>query len=403
MILEILCAIVLGIFCGIVTGITPGLHINLVATVLLTLSPILLPIFPVFAIAAFIIAMSITHTFTDSIASIYLGAPDSDMVMAILPGHKLLLEGRGFEAVKLATIGGVLCLLVMAIISPLLIFLVPILYEATLEFIGIGLLLICAFMILREQGFEKKSLAFTLFLLTGVLGLFVFAIPSMEQPLFPLLSGLFGVSTLLLGISSKIKIPEQRITSDIAIGNSELGKATAAGVGSGSLLSIFPGLGPAQAAILAGQFYKTMTAPIYLVVVGGINTVGMVMSFITLLTIEKARNGSIVVVSQLLGEFTTELFVMSIGIALVSGGVAALITLWLAKECSTLLNKVNYSAISVGIIMFISCLVLLLEGWIGILVLITATAIGMLPVLLNVGRNHAMGVLLLPVMLYFLL
>src|SRR3989338_2278839 len=185
MILEILVAIVLGIFFGTITGITPGLHINLVATVLLGVSPLLLGIFPVFAIAMFIIAMSITHTFTDAIASIYLGAPDSDMVMAILPGHKLLLEGRGYEAVKLATVGGVLCLVVMVLVSPLLVFLVPRVYEATAGVIGIGILLISAFMIFREGNFEKKLLALILFMLSGVLGLFVFAIPTMEQPLFP--------------------------------------------------------------------------------------------------------------------------------------------------------------------------------------------------------------------------
>ncbi len=403
MILEILVAVVLGIFCGVITGITPGLHINLVATVLLGISPLLLGFFPVFSIAAFIVAISITHTFTDAIASIYLGAPDSDMVMAILPGHKLLLEGRGYEAVKLATIGGVLCLVVMVLVSPLLIFLVPRIYEATVQFIGIGLLCISVFMICREQGLEKKFLALMVFILCGVLGLFTFTLPKVEQPLFPLLSGLFGVSTLLLGLSSKVKIPEQRITEEILVGKGELGKATAAGVASGGLLSIFPGLGPAQAAILAGQFYKSMTAPIYLVVVGGINTVGMVMSLITLLTIEKARNGSIVVVQELLGNFTMGLFVASVGVALVSGGVAALITLWLAKECSSILNKVDYAKVSMGIIVFIACLVLLLEGWMGILVLGVATVVGMLPVLLNVGRNHAMGALLLPVMLYFLL
>src|SRR3989338_8525236 len=346
MILEILVAIVLGIFFGTITGITPGLHINLVATVLLGVSPLLLPFFPPFSIAAFIIAMSITHTFTDSIASIYLGAPDSDMVMAILPGHKMLLEGRGYEAVKLATIGGVLCLGCMALLSPLLIFLVPRIYESTQQFIGVGLLIISAFMVFREKGLEKKFLALMVFVLCGVLGLLTFSLPRVEQPLFPLLSGLFGVSTLLLGLSSKVKIPEQRITHDSIVGKGELGKATAAGVASGGLLSIFPGIGPAQAAILAGQFYKSMSAPIYLVVVGGINTVGMVMSLITLLTIEKARNGSIVVVQELLGNFTTDLFMASVAVALVSGGVAAIITLWLSKECSSILNKVDYANVS---------------------------------------------------------
>ena len=403
MILEILLGVLLGIACGVVTGLTPGLHINLVATVLLGTSPLLLQIFAPFTIAAFIIAMSITHTFTDAIASIFLGAPDSDMVMAILPGHQMLLQGRGYEAVKLATLGGVLCLILMIVLSPLFILIVPKIYDISQPYIGYILIGICAFMVLRESSAHKCMWAFVVFALCGILGLLTFALPSVQQPLFPLLSGLFGVSTLLLGLSSKVKIPTQSITEEVSFKKGELAKASATGVFSGGILSIFPGLGPAQAAILAGQFYKTMTAPIYLVVVGGINTVSMVMSLITLLTIEKARNGSIVVVQELLTSFDMVLFTSSICVALLSGALAAIITLWLAKHCSLLLNKMNYGAVSVGIIMFIVTLALVLEGWEGLFILAVATAMGMVPVLVKVGRNHAMGVLLLPVILYFLL
>jgi putative membrane protein len=325
------------------------------------------------------------------------------MVMAILPGHKLLLEGRGFEAVKLATLGGILCLIGMVALLPILVFFVPKIYAISLPFIGIGLVGISLFMILRETTFDKRFLALLVFSLSGVLGLLTFSFPSLNQPLFPLLSGLFGVSTLLLGLSSKVTLPKQRITEEIEVSNKEMIKATAAGVGSGSLLSIFPGVGPAQAAILAGQFYKDMASSTYLIVVGGINTVGMMMSLVTLLTIEKARNGSIVVVQELLYPFSWEVFLVSVCVALLSGCVASIITLHLAKRCSELLNRINYQMVSIGIIVFIAALALLLDGWLGLFILGIATCLGMLPVLLKVGRNHSMGVLLLPVILYFLL
>ena len=85
-------------------------------------SPLLLNYTSPLGLAVFIISMSITHTFLDSIPSIFLGAPDADMAMAILPGHQLLLEGRGFEAVKLTVIGSLLCLLLGILIVPVLVF-----------------------------------------------------------------------------------------------------------------------------------------------------------------------------------------------------------------------------------------------------------------------------------------
>ena len=95
MLIEILLAILLGCMMGVFTGITPGLHINLVSVMLLSLSPVLLGYTNVIVVAAFIIAMSITHTFTDFISATYLGAPADDTALAVLPAHRMLLEGMG--------------------------------------------------------------------------------------------------------------------------------------------------------------------------------------------------------------------------------------------------------------------------------------------------------------------
>ncbi|MBD3202883.1 hypothetical protein GF327_01200 [Candidatus Woesearchaeota archaeon] len=70
---------------------------------------------------------------------------------------------------------------------------------------------------------------------------------------------------------------------------------------------------------------------------------------------------------------------------------------------SKLIVKVNYKMLVVSIIIFIFAMSLFLNGPIGILVLFTSTAIGLIAPLKNIGRNHAMGCLILPVILYFLL
>ena len=101
MLLEILLAILIGILIGTITGLIPGVHINLVGAFLIGVSAsFLFFVGPVY-LAVFIVAMAITHTFVDFIPSIFLGCPDTDTELSVLPGHELLKKGQGYEAIVL--------------------------------------------------------------------------------------------------------------------------------------------------------------------------------------------------------------------------------------------------------------------------------------------------------------
>jgi len=267
---EILIAIFLGCLMGIITGLTPGLHINLVALILFSISQILLGYTNVIAVASFIIAMSITHTFTDFISATYLGAPSDDTALAVLPAHRMLLDGMGHEAVKLTVIGSLLCLIITIVLSPLLIVIVPLIFSYLKNYIGWLLLAVVVFMILREENLNKKFWAFAVVALSGILGLVVFNVPNLKDPLLPMLSGLFGVSVLLLSLTQKVVLPIQRTTEMIKVKTKDVIKALGSGVFSGSLVSIFPGLGPAQAGVLSSQIAGKIDVFGYLIMVGGI-------------------------------------------------------------------------------------------------------------------------------------
>src|SRR3989338_1508899 len=382
---------------GVISGITPGLHINLVALILFSISPFLLGYTNVIAVASFIIAMSITHTFTDFISATYLGAPADDTALAVLPAHRLLLEGMGHEAVKLTVIGSLLCLILTIILSPLLIIVVPLIFLYLKNYVGWILLVV--FMILREENADKKFWAFIVVALSGILGLIVFNVPNLKDPLLPMLSGLFGVSVLLLSLAQKVALPIQRTTEMIKVKIKDIVKSISSGVFSGSLVSIFPGLGPAQAAVVAGQIVGKIDVFSYLILVGGINTVSMILSLITLFTIEKARNGSIIVVQQLLQNIDLNVLVLFLAVALIAGGIATFLTLYASKIFSTIMNKLNYSVLSVVIIAFIAIMVLYFSGFIGLLILIIATFIGLIPNIVEVSRSNSMACLLMPIIL----
>jgi len=199
--LELLIASLLGVSAGVITGLIPGIHINLVSLLVVSLSVYLLDIFSLPSLGVFIISMAITHTFLDILPAIFLGAPDADTALGVLPGHKLLMKGMGYEAVKLTVIGSLFSLILAMILFPLFIIIVPNIYETIQPLIGYILLLIVIYMILIEKKIDGKFWAFVVFSMAGILGILVLTMPNLKQPLFPLLSGLFGVSMLIVSLS----------------------------------------------------------------------------------------------------------------------------------------------------------------------------------------------------------
>jgi putative membrane protein len=403
MFLEFLIAALLGILAGIVTGLIPGIHINLVSLLVVSVSVHLLDLFSFTALGIFIISMAITHTFLDILPAIFLGAPDADTALGVLPGHKLLLQGMGYEAVKLTVIGSLSSLILAIFLFPLFIFIIPNVYETIQPFIGYMLLLVVIYMVLAEKGLNKKFWALTIFMMAGILGIIDLTMPNLKQPLFPMLSGLFGVSMLVVSLSNKVEIPKQRITDTIKVSKSQNLKALFAGTFSGSFVSFFPGLGPAQAAILGSNLVGKLSTYTFLILIGSINTVNMAVSLVSLYTINKARNGAVLAIRELLTTIDLNTLIIFLATILFAGGIATFLALFLAKFFIKLVEKINYQYLGLSIIILIIVMVFYFSSWMGLLILAVATAIGIIPNIVNVKRSHSMGCLMLPVILFFIL
>lgn len=400
--LEALIAVLIGIAFGIFTGLVPGVHINLVSLLLVSVSSYFLGFTSPLVLGVFIISMSITHTFLDTIPSIFLGAPNEDTALAVLPGHKLLLQGKGYEAVKLSVIGSLLCLIISIIIIPFAIPFLPFVYGIVEPYIGWLLLAISIFMIMKEKS-KKRFWGFYVFLISGIMGLIVLSWPNLNQPLFPMLSGLFGLSVLIVSLFEKVTIPRQRISDTIRIPKAKGIKALFGATISGSLIGIFPGLGSAQAAILSMQLVGELGIYAFLVLIGGINMVNFMFSLVTFYTLQKARNGAVVAISEIMKSFSISEMIVFIGASLLAAGIAVFLTLKIAKIFALIMTKISYSKVVLAVISFVTALVFYFSSWQGLLVLLVSTSIGIIPNLLGVKRSLAMGCLMLPVILFFII
>ncbi len=400
---DIIIAVLIGCFFGCITGLIPGIHVNLISVLLVSLSGYLLGITNPVSLSVFIIAMAVTHTFLDAIPSIFLGAPDADMALGVLPGHRLLLEGKGYEAVKLTVIGSLLALILTLFLIPFMIPFVPKIYSFVQPYMGYILIFVVVYMILEEKEGNKIFFGSFVFFISGILGIIVLGWENLEQPLFPLLSGLFGTSTLVVSLLQNAEIPKQQITEGVKVGFSDKVKAVSAAVFSGSLTGLMPGLGAAQAAIIAMQLVGNMGVYAFMILIGGINTVNFTFSLVTFYTLEKARNGAVVAILEIIKKINLEQLLVFLFAALVAGCIATLLALFFARIFSKLIVKVNYRKLCIGIISFITMMVIYFSGLTGLLILVTSTAVGIIPGLIGVKRSHAMGCLLLPVILFFVL
>ncbi len=392
--MESIISVLLGIIFGVIAGLIPGIHPNLITSVAISLIPSILPNLNTFIICSFIISLAVTNTVVDVIPSTFLGAPESENVLSVLPGHRLLLKGRGYEAIMLTIYGSVFSSMFIFLSSPLLIRIFPPAYFLVRDYIWV--IVICALLIIftKEKNFLSSIL---IFFLSGVFGLIVFS-KEINEPLFPMLSGFFGVSSLIVSMAGRCKIPNQKFEFKISKRNFKIAVISAL---MGCFSGFTPGLGPSQCAMLSRSFVKEFDEKNYLVLVGGLTTTNMIVSIITLYTIRRARNGAIAGILKLTNGVSFFEFIFLMLVSLISLFVAATLTKRIAKIFLLFMRKINYFALSLGIILFIFLAVFFISGVPGILVLIGSSLIGLLTIANKIKRCHMMGCLILPLLTRF--
>lgn len=392
MLIEILLAIFIGVFAGTITGLAPGIHINLVGAVLVSLSATLFSkIAPIYLIV-FISAMAITHTFIDFIPSIFLGCPDTDTQLSVLPGHEMLKDGKGYEAVSLTSLGGIAAIFILIIISFPLGFLVSKIYDP-IHSVMLWILLATTFILIFAE--KNKFTALFVFLISGILGLCVLNI-GLKEPLLPLLTGLFGSSMIITSIKNKIQIPPQEISEP----KEKLIRPLIGSILASSLCGFLPGLGGGQAAVLGNTISKTDKKG-FLILIGAVNILVMGFSFVSLYAISKIRTGAAASIQEIIGAPSWKILILILFSVLISGVISFFLAKFLAKFFSQRINKINYFLLSIATLIFLVIIVLIFSGFLGLLILVASTLVGIYCNSLPVKKTHMMGCLLIPTIIYY--
>lgn len=401
MLAETFLFILFGIGIGVFAGLCPGIHINTTIPVLLSLAVFIND--PI-NVAVLIISVSVTEMFVDMVPAIFIGSPDADTALCVLPGHRLLFEGRGYEAIKLTVIGSLGALLVSLIFIALAANAFSFLYELSRPYIHFVIIGVVAFMILSEKALRKIAFSTLVICLSGLLGILTLnsSLVRQQDVLFPVLTGLFGLSGMIISLSESTSIPTQGGSNELKISKKDMLKAVVFASFAGIMVGFLPAVGVSEAAVMTQYLGGSSTSRGFLMTTAGINVANDAFSLISLYLVGNPRSGASVAIQQVIGEPTLFETVFLIGVIVFTSGIAAVLTLFLGKKVPKFLARINYRLLMSVVMLFIVMLVFFMTGFYGLLILFASTSIGLLCAFLEIRRSHCMGVLLLPTILFFL-
>jgi putative membrane protein len=275
------------------------------------------------------------------------------------------------------------------------------------------LLAISLVLIFDEHKKGKLLWATIIFCLSGLFGIITLGTPlvpggssSAFSVLFPALSGLFGISGLLLSLfDDTASLPPQKPDISLKLNGASVNTSSLLGTLSGMAVGLLPGLGSANAAalllLITGNQKNENNDKLYIVTTSAIQASDTLFGVTALYFIEKSRSGASVAIQSVLGQINPWQVLIIILVMGLVGFLSRLIILNSWQFFIKAINFFNYQSLTIAVIIFITILVLLTTGFWGLMVLLAATSLGILPPTIGVRRSQMMGFFLVPVMLFF--
>ena len=398
---------------GLFSGLVPGIHVNTLAAMLLNAYPAIEASVPLgeaeaaVAVGCCIMSASVVHSFVDFVPSVFIGAPDAEDAVSVLPGHRLLLMGRGMEAVRAAAIGSVIgCSVSIALALPLQWALLNGAEDALDLLTPVVLITACILLLSSEWRRGSGLWGPAIMGVSGILGLGCMVLPVPTEGILgegsvmmPLLTGLFGIPVLLeTGGNARVPAQSDRVTDPVGP------VPGIRGVLMGTVAGWFPGITSTVGASMSAAVFPERDPARFISTVASVGTVTSVLALVTLSVSGSGRSGTALVIGDILGDslggFASPPFLL----LLLSAAMASVMGYWLTiasgRMFTRFADRIRPKALSGAMLVFLAVLTLALNGPAGLVVLVSSTAVGLLPGICGTGRVILCGSLILPVLAF---
>lgn len=400
---------------GLFSGLAPGIHVNTLAAMMLasqsvvagTVSGSLDGDGVTTAVCCCIMSASVVHSFVDFVPSVFIGAPDGEDAVSVLPGHRLLLMGRGMEAVRAAAIGSLVgssAALIMAV--PLQFLLSDSAGEALDALTPLVLILVSGILLLSERRRGSGIWGVVVFGMSGMLGLMCMTVPASfdgilgeDGVMMPLLTGLFGIPVLMEG-AGQARIPRQTDRVHDPVGP----LPGLRGVAMGAVAGWFSGITSTVGASVSAAVFPERSPARFISCVASVGTVTSVLDLVTLSVSGNGRSGTALAIGEMAGDSLSGQMSQTFMLLLFSSAVASLLGYWLTiasgRMMSRIVSGIRPERMNRAVIAALVALTFVLSGPNGLLVLLCSTLVGMMPGAFGTGRVILCGCLVIPVLLF---
>lgn len=373
-------AYIVGLVVGFVSGLFPAIHSNTVISILSALD------IPERDLAIMIIALYPATLITSFVPAIFFGVPDSSTVVAVLPGQRMVLSGKGLAAIKTMIFSSIVSVCISAILIYPSLGIFPIIY-GTIRSQMQWVLLIFSIIFLSRS--KRLFFAIFIFLIAGLLGYYSLN-SQLNDPFLPLFSGMFALAGIVN--YKKSAVPEQAETPI----EFDFLRFSIVGVGLGFLADFIPGVGsPAQVATFA-----TMIMPIntlgYLATISSLSISQALFSFSTAVSIDKSRVGATASLAKIMD--IRENFLMIVILFILSIAITSLVV-YLLRRYFGKISSFDFSKVNYILAAYLISITFLIDGFLGLMVLIISTGLGWLTLRMGVERTTLMGAIIIPTLL----
>jgi putative membrane protein len=411
--LTVVLAVTGGALAGLASGLVPGLHVNTVCVVAIAFLPGLGP-----AAAVGLAAMAAAHACSSLLPSTFLGAPGEETLLSALPAHRMLLDGKGPDAVQAGLHGGLLGLAAAVLLALPYKWLLGepgrglVWVEESMVAVLAGILLL---LVAREsrRGAAPVAWAVVVLALSATLGL-LGARVAVEAwvgvpatPLLPMLSGLFGAPALLETMRARPDVPPQMPASRAPARLRRMARWGAlSGVAAAAATAVLPGLTSSVAAAAASAGRRDDDARPMLATLSALAMAHLVLTFVVLWLSLRARTGLAVAVQQTWSvaawsDGAPPLALRMVLLACVAGALLGTLgTAALARPAAIWLPRLPQHLVAAAALAILVGLVALFSGWSGLGLFAVACCVGLVPLSVGLGRVHLTGCLLVPVLLH---
>ncbi|ATW86930.1 putative membrane protein [Halohasta litchfieldiae] len=387
-----------GITLGTASGLIPGLHANNFA-LLLAATAASIPGDPLLIGVAMLTA-GVVHTFLDIVPMLTLGVPDAAMAISALPGHRLVLEGRGREALRLSAVGSGLAVVIALPLA------VPITWAMTHSYpviranLWIVLSAVVCLLVVTESTPEAMVGGLLSFALAAALGWVTLNVTpnaplAAGSMLTPLLTGLFGAPILLDAMGGG-GVPPQA-DAKLTMGRRDLGLTAGAGSIAGAIVGYLPGISAAIASVLALPAVPNRDPDRgFIVATSGANTANTVFALFALVALGTPRTGVMVAVDETNVPLDIPVLLAAV---VVGAACGTLLVVAVGDQYLQTVGQMDYTSVSLVVLAFLGVLAFAFTGWFGVLVFGVSTVIGLVPPRFDARRVHLMGVLIGPLLI----